>query len=155
MKQYNKVCATCNKPFISSRPHTVFCSRLCHRRFPSNQQKYCDRTKKYQRKHAKEPLRRYQKLIYKAKHEHHMMDIPKEEYLKLIASPCEYCGHDLLHETGCGLDRLNNNLGYTTNNVVPCCGVCNQIKNIHLTHDEMKIAMTAILRYRSNDNNHG
>ena len=148
MKQYNKTCATCNKDFISSRHHATFCGRLCHRRHPDNRQKYNDRVKKYQNEHAKEPRRRHQKLLFKAKHENRSFDILETKYIELISSPCSYCGTSLLPESGCGLDRINNDLGYTLDNVVPCCGPCNQIRNVHLTHDEMKVAMKAIVEYR-------
>jgi hypothetical protein len=62
--------------------------------------------------------------------------------------PCHYCGGMLLDETGCGLDRRNNSIGYTIENVLPCCGVCNQIRNVHLTVKEMEVAMGAVLMYR-------
>jgi hypothetical protein len=76
------------------------------------------------------------------------MSIPYAQYLARISSPCVYCQTSLLNETGCGLDRLDNSLGYAADNVVPCCGTCNQIKNVHLTYEEMKVAMIAILEYR-------
>lgn len=28
-----------------------------------------------------------------------------------------------------GIDRIDNNKGYTIDNVVPCCKMCNQAKN--------------------------
>jgi 5-methylcytosine-specific restriction endonuclease McrA len=77
------------------------------------------------------------------------MTISKEQYLDLINRPCTYCSSSVLGETGSGLDRLDNNGGYDISNVVTCCGVCNQIKNVHLTHDEMKVAMNAILDFRA------
>jgi hypothetical protein len=103
--------------------------------------------KKYQSDHAREPGRRYQKLFFKAKHEERAFNIDEITYVELISQPCVYCG-GMLPESGCGLDRINNNLGYTLNNVVPCCGACNQIRNVHLTYDEMKVAMKAIVEYR-------
>lgn len=72
-----------------------------------------------------------------------------EAFERLITLPCSYCGGSLLAETGCGLDRIDNNRGYTIKNVVPCCGSCNQIRNRHLTYDEMCIAMRAVLEYRN------
>lgn len=62
---------------------------------------------------------------------------------------CTYCGKDLLSEKGVSVDRLDNNLGYTEFNVVPCCGTCNSIKSDILTYDEMKVAMKAIVEYRN------
>lgn len=44
-------------------------------------------------------------------------------YNDLVSSPCHYCGGS----TGdnIGLDRIDNRMGYTEDNVVPCCGACN------------------------------
>jgi len=56
---------------------------------------------------------------------------------QLIHSCCFYCGvqpyqvkkirgnGNLIYN---GLDRINNHLGYTPDNVVPCCGRCNRMK---------------------------
>jgi 5-methylcytosine-specific restriction endonuclease McrA len=67
---------------------------------------------------------------------------------------CTYCGKDLLSETGISADRLDNNLGYTEANIVPCCGICNSIKSNILTYEEMKVAMTAIVEYRHGKESH-
>ena len=34
-----------------------------------------------------------------------------------------------------GIDRIDSNIGYTVNNCVPCCTICNHMKN-DLTTDE-------------------
>lgn len=39
--------------------------------------------------------------------------------------PCSYCGSEI---KTIGLDRLDNDLGYTIENVVSCCKVCNRMK---------------------------
>lgn len=65
-----------------------------------------------------------------------------EEYKQLVVQPCFYCGVKdskvcygstgaaLSHgEFRCnGLDRVDNELGYHTDNVVPCCTQCNIAK---------------------------
>jgi len=149
-KSYAKECKTCNNVFTTSRSHTVCCSRLCHRRSPENRTKYNGRVKEYQHIHAKDPKRKHQKLIFKAKFENREMSLSLQECENYWNSGCIYCSKILTNETGCGLDRLDNNEGYIKTNVVPCCGKCNQIRNNHLTHDEMKIAMNAVLEYRRN-----
>jgi predicted RNA-binding Zn-ribbon protein involved in translation (DUF1610 family) len=74
-------------------------------------------------------------------------DITREDHAELLALPCVYCGGPL-NESGHGLDCKENNLGYLLANVAPCCVVCNRIKNVYLTFEEMKIAMRAVLEYR-------
>lgn len=144
----NKICKTCGKAFEARRKDKVFCSRLCFRRFPENAKKYSDRTNAHIKIHSKEPRRRWQKLVYKCKHENRKLDLTQEKCEELWNKGCHYCAKSLADETGCGLDRLNNDLGYTLSNVVPCCGSCNTIRNRFLTHEEMKIAMKAVLDYR-------
>lgn len=55
-------------------------------------------------------------------------DITREDYDILIRMPCYYC-KGALNETGIGLDRLDSNIGYFKKNIVPCCLVCNRMKN--------------------------
>jgi len=50
--------------------------------------------------------------------------LSKRYFIKLITEPCSYCGDAALN----GIDRINNNQGYTVSNSQPCCGVCNKMK---------------------------
>lgn len=71
-----------------------------------------------------------------------------EEYCSLISKNCNYCDGDISKETGSGLDRLDNNKGYTLDNVVPCCKVCNGARNAYFTPEEWKVGIKAILDFR-------
>lgn len=73
--------------------------------------------------------------------------ISLDEYKFLITNPCAYCGGDL-NALGVGLDRVVNSLGYTPENVVPCCRECNRIKGDKLTFSEMKAVAQALNRLR-------
>ena len=55
-------------------------------------------------------------------------EITKEEFLKYWKKPCYYCNSDI---PTVGLDRLNNEVGYTKSNIVPCCTTCNLMKRHH------------------------
>ncbi len=80
--------------------------------------------------------------------------ISTEDFYSLITLPCSYCksppktsmklnAHpDFLYT---GLDRVNNSAGYTLNNVVPCCSVCNFSK-AGMSLDEWKNWITAVYK---------
>lgn len=72
-----------------------------------------------------------------AKSHGHVWAISKRRYIKLVTKPCYYCGRSLADEIGVGLDRINNNRGYYPNNVLPCCGICNKVRNNVFTVEEM------------------
>lgn len=57
------------------------------------------------------------------------------EYEALISNPCKYCGADISQDTGSGLDRIDNDLGYTTGNCNPCCPSCNRRRSKSMSAD--------------------
>ena len=68
-----------------------------------------------------------------------------EEWVGLvIGQDCHYCNGEM-SQTGVGLDRKDNDLGYVLENVTPCCAVCNRIKGQVLTYEEM-LAVAKLLK---------
>lgn len=78
--------------------------------------------------------------IYKnsAKKREYEFELTKEQFIKIATNNCRYCGIEpsrvafnsiktisLLYN---GVDRLDNNKGYTLDNCVPCCTHCNRAK---------------------------
>jgi hypothetical protein len=80
--------------------------------------------------------------------------LQKSDWLKIVMQPCYYCGETdtrnratmesylrtrgkslkpeevKLYEVKMnGIDRVDSLRGYVLNNMVPCCGVCNRMKN--------------------------
>ncbi|MEE9214912.1 MAG: hypothetical protein V3U54_08980, partial [Thermodesulfobacteriota bacterium] len=55
----------------------------------------------------------------------------------LVNHPCTYC-QGSLDGTGTGLDRINNQYGYSQKNVIPCCGTCNRMRSDKFTVNEMR-----------------
>jgi hypothetical protein len=72
-----------------------------------------------------------------------LFSIPRKDYYALRAQSCHYCGFPLA-PTGVGLDRLDSSLGYTLDNVVPCCDDCNRCKGAAFTYAEMLYVGKAI-----------
>jgi len=82
----------------------------------------------------------YQEYKYTAKKYNRTWNITKELFKRLTSKPCFYCGNPpsqkrLLYKKRYngiylfnGLDRVDNTKGYTPDNVVPCCIVCNRAK---------------------------
>lgn len=56
----------------------------------------------------------------------------------MLKNKCIYCSGKL-PATRVGLDRINNSLGYTDDNVQACCYTCNRVKSDIFTHEEFKI----------------
>ncbi len=55
-------------------------------------------------------------------------DISIEEFEIIIKNPCNYCG--IIQERGFnGIDRIASNIGYTNENSISCCSMCNYMKN--------------------------
>lgn len=80
----------------------------------------------------------YDYKIRCAQNRNHEFDIELTSFRKKILEPCYYCGELPSREyhhpktSGSflynGLDRVNNDLGYTEENVVTCCFLCNSMK---------------------------
>lgn len=72
-------------------------------------------------------------------------DLTKEEFNNLIFKDCVYCGAEPVEGTSIdkkhnktgvpfkinGIDRIDSNKGYSVNNCVPCCSICNRMKLDH------------------------
>lgn len=71
--------------------------------------------------------------------------LTKPEFLEMIKSNCHYCGTPPSRirkwQNGSfiynGIDRLDNNIGYTTSNTVTACYECNQAKH-QMTEEHFK-----------------
>lgn len=75
--------------------------------------------------------------IYKqnAKRKGLVFELSEEEFHHLILLDCFYCGS--VPNVYNGLDRVDSSLGYSLDNVVPCCKTCNYAKNT-MTYDEFR-----------------
>lgn len=62
-----------------------------------------------------------------------------EEFVGINHKPCHYCGgmnnYVRIAQSGNGIDRKDNSKGYTLENSVPCCSICNRAKHA-MDYDE-------------------
>ena len=56
----------------------------------------------------------------------HEFRLSREEFDSFGGKLCFYCGGNV---TTVGIDRVDNNIGYRIENLVPCCTNCNLAKN--------------------------
>ncbi len=71
-----------------------------------------------------------------------IFSISSDNFRLLISKPCYYCNRDPYYIISdrrrkktingqlvyTGLDRIDNSIGYTLLNVIPCCGICNKAR---------------------------
>lgn len=93
------------------------------------------------------PKTRYTKCVNYSKSRQIEFNLTLEEYSALCNLPCYYCS-DVKYNSGYGLDRIDNNKGYTIENVIPCCGDCNVTRSDIYTVEETKVMIEALLEYR-------
>ena len=142
-KRYNVVCA-CGKEFITTgtglrRNKVTECSSCaCQRRPQSTQQQT-------------QIERMFRKVIVdRCTATNISYAITPEEYIKTATKPCHYCGaapsntSNYLTRHGetaipvNGIDRVDSTTGYTLNNIVPCCAICNIMKSTLSIQDFIK-----------------
>jgi len=80
----------------------------------------------------------------------HTVTLTYQEYYEIAKDKpcCHYCGESLVwnewrptegrRSSASNLDRKDANLGYSTDNVVPCCGRCNYAKGTHFTYNQWR-----------------
>lgn len=112
--------------------HTKSCGCLKIKKFKDNT---------WARKGFGEALenRMYHSYKDNAKYKNILFNLTKQEVLKLFQQKCFYCGTSPNKTitkknfygsfTYNGIDRLNNDIGYTKENCVSCCSFCNYTKN--------------------------
>ena len=85
----------------------------------------------------------FNKMVYHMKHNASTRgldwQLTKEQVRRLTKQPCHYCGTEPSNVSSQermngvyiynGLDRIDNVKGYTIDNVVPCCKICNGAKS--------------------------
>ena len=90
----------------------------------------------YSRKRKKTPRqctspsqkRRWSEFRRQARRRKVMVEVTERHYLTLIKQPCGCCGNRRGKGRRIGVDRVQNDQHYTTENTIACCAVCNFMK---------------------------
>lgn len=117
------------------------------------QKKHKDRLNAYSRTYHKDYVRtlksRWYLFNWKATNRGHVVELTFEEWVVLVDDAvCHYCFELIQTKGGGSLDRKDSSLGYTKDNVVPCCSTCNRVKNNLITYEEMCYIMPLLIKYR-------
>jgi hypothetical protein len=71
----------------------------------------------------------YNKYVYAAKVKNRIFELSQELFNDITQLACYICGKT--GDNGIGIDRFNNNIGYTVENSKQCCNYCNIMKRTH------------------------
>lgn len=135
------ICAKCgiDKPFTTEYFHKHIISRKYRHKTTSCIECHKKRMKLYNGTYYKNNRDAELFKIYRKE------DIRKgfdndlsEEWLRdnITTKSCFYCGTT---SRPIGADRIDNSKGHTQENVVPCCKICNKVRNNIFSVDEMKM----------------
>lgn len=92
--------------------------------------------------------RRYRNFTYNAKKRGIEVQITFDIFKKLIGKPCFYCETDYICGSS-GFDRINNDLGYTEDNIISACGSCNRFRNVFVSVEEFKMLILQLQKLRN------
>ncbi len=123
-EEYAPTFKTCNK--CKTSKDTRMFHRINDPRSRSKIAPYCKVCDdELRRTNRAKPSGRFKSMICEAKRWKHDWKLTYEEFLTFWQKPCNYCGAEI---KTCSLDRVDASLGYSVENVVPCCHNCNQFK---------------------------
>ena len=115
---------------------------------------------------AGESARNQLMLIYRRGASKHGREfsLSRDEFLDLTSSACHYCGHPPHQKLSRpknsngsylynGIDRKDNSQGYTTENSVPACRMCNYAKS-RMTYPDFLDWLDRVSKFRISKENH-
>ena len=147
LTRYKCVCDCGNSTDVASSQinRTVSCG--CARRWP--------KSKYYGKPGEVSYNAKYKGYKETSKKRNLEFDLSKDEFKEITSKNCHYCGavpkeyscyrksntvrlkHTLENSTIYinGIDRIDNNIGYRRDNIVPCCYMCNSFKSSFILED--------------------
>jgi len=105
-----------------------------------------DRAREYYKKAHNSVSGKYSEYKFSAKSRDLVFELSKNDFIKFWNVECFFCGVCI---DGVGIDRLDNEIGYTLGNCVSCCRMCNVAKSIHSYEDFIERCHMIVSRHRN------
>ena len=135
-----KICNECKQQFDTTfrNCNSKYCGDEC-RRIVRKRVQAADRAKRKERMYSddidficNDIFLRYKQGSPKRSY---CFELTIDDFKQFFRQPCTYCG-DAMENVG--FDRINNLIGYTRDNITPCCSICNRMKHSHSIKDFIK-----------------
>ena len=85
-----------------------------------------EKISKQSKKRSLQPEKKFNSYLNGAKKRNINWNLSYNEFITFWQKPCFYCNGSI---STIGLDRVNNNKGYSLDNLVSCCKICNRMKS--------------------------
>ena len=128
-----RICNLCGKDYekyLTSKGQESFICQVCQEKQKNQDSKRKDRNRDYSTEKIKNIKTYYKEYIKNANKRDLDILITFDVFCELVNYPCYYC--DYFKEGSIiGIDRINNDIGYIKENIVPCCENCNYMKSFY------------------------
>jgi hypothetical protein len=128
-----KICISCPRlfiPFLTQHKIMSMKCQKCHNYVVKQDEQRINRIRNYREERFRNINQLYKDYNKSAKRRNHSFDLDLEKFKVLALSECHYCDYYKEGEVN-GIDRVNNDLGYTMDNCVTCCYTCNKMKRYY------------------------
>ena len=129
----NRLCVMCGKTYDLHKTvkgvESTRCMK-CQTAMRKQDEKRASRERNYKQEHLRNMGYYFKAYQLGAKKRHYDFKISLEAFTSIVTESCFYCGQHKEGEVN-GIDRLDNNIGYTLENSRSCCEMCNHMKQMY------------------------
>jgi hypothetical protein len=126
----NRLCVMCGKTYdmykTAKGVESTRCLK-CQTAMRKQDERRSDRERNYKRENMVNVPKYYKAYQRSAAKRKYVFELSVEQFKILITQPCVYCDYHKEGEAN-GIDRVDNNKGYTVENSRSCCEMCNHMK---------------------------
>ena len=126
-----QLCINCGKDYekFNTRYHQVSKICLVCKAYQTKQDELRKgRIRNYRSEKFRNIENFYKIYVVSARARNYTCELSFDTFKSLVLDKCHYCDYKNDSEVN-GIDRVNNSLGYVTENCVACCKTCNRMKN--------------------------